>query len=189
MAFEENKSDKGTSPEYKEDIPSIHLSHRMDLPSDHPEDFEEVQPFSQTWLWILMGVETVALILPLIITGQPWYTFLMMAIIMVITLSLLGSLKLQTGINNEGIHYRMTPFHRKDQFIPWSAIDSVQVRQYSPIGEYGGWGIRFGLNGRAYNVKGNMGIQLVKKDGKRILIGTQRPEEAQQRLERIQLTV
>jgi hypothetical protein len=43
--------------------------------------------------------------------------------------------------------------------------------------EYGGWGIRYSWNGIAYNTKGNMGLQIVMNTGKRILIGTQKPEE------------
>ncbi len=189
MASSENEPHSSHDPLYQENFTPLDLSEKPDLPSDDPEDFEEVQPFSQTWLWILMGLETVAILLPLIITSQPWYLYLMTAVIMVLTLSLLGSLKLQTRIDEEGIHYRMTPFHWKDQLIPWSDIDSVEVRQYSPIKEYGGWGIRFGRNGRAYNVTGNMGIQVVKKNGKRILIGTQQAEEAKQRLDQFPMMV
>jgi len=44
--------------------------------------------------------------------------------------------------------------------------------------EFGGWGIRTsGDGGRAYNAYGNMGVQLVLTDGKRVLVGTQRAEE------------
>ena len=57
--------------------------------------------------------------------------------------------------------------------IPWKDIEECYVRQYSPLREYGCWGIRFGLNGKAYNVKGNKGIQVKLKSGKKILFGTQ----------------
>ncbi len=43
--------------------------------------------------------------------------------------------------------------------------------------EYGGWGIRYGMKGMAYNVSGNRGVQLEFETGKRLLIGSQRPEE------------
>jgi hypothetical protein len=43
--------------------------------------------------------------------------------------------------------------------------------------EYGGWGVRgFGSN-RAYNMRGDQGVQLDLVDGSRVLIGTQRPGE------------
>ena len=62
--------------------------------------------------------------------------------------------------------------------IPVDAIRSCTARRYRPILEYGGWGYRWGRGGsRAYNVRGNRGVQIVLQDGKTILIGSQRPEE------------
>jgi len=51
------------------------------------------------------------------------------------------------------------------------------VLTYSPISDYGGWGIRYGSIGKAYNVSGNRGVQLELLNGERILIGSQKPEE------------
>jgi hypothetical protein len=50
--------------------------------------------------------------------------------------------------------------------------------------EYGGWGIRktFSGKGTAYNVKGKNGLQLVFKNGDRLLIGTQKAEELKETL-------
>ena len=48
------------------------------------------------------------------------------------------------------------------------------VRKYSPIAEFGGWGYRISFNGGpAYNIAGNMGLQIVFVSGKKLLIGTQ----------------
>jgi hypothetical protein len=56
-------------------------------------------------------------------------------------------------------------------------LAEVKVREYRPLAEYGGWGVRgFGKN-RALNVSGNFGLQLVMKDGAKMLIGTQKPQE------------
>jgi hypothetical protein len=102
---------------------------------------------------------------------------------MAMTMAMLGSLKLYTRIDSEGVHFRMTPFHFREKVIYWDEIDQIHVRQYSPIKEYGGWGIRMGgKNGNAFNVRGNYGIQLVRKNGKKILLGTQRPQEAARHL-------
>ena len=51
------------------------------------------------------------------------------------------------------------------------------MRTYNPIREYGGWGIRYGLKSKAYNVHGNHGVQLELLNRKRLLIGSQRSEE------------
>ncbi|MBK7477116.1 MAG: hypothetical protein IPI11_14350 [Haliscomenobacter sp.] len=85
------------------------------------------------------------------------------------------SIKLATSITREGILIRFSPFVKR--FIPWEEVEKAYVRTYRPILEYGGWGIRFGAGGsRAYNISGNQGLQLVLKNGKKILVGTQKTE-------------
>ena len=51
--------------------------------------------------------------------------------------------------------------------------------------DYGGWGIKYGLKGLAYNISGNFGIQLELKSGSKILIGTQKPDEVKKLLDEI----
>ena len=87
------------------------------------------------------------------------------------------SLTLHTRIDRHSIVYRFAPIHRKERLIKWEAVKKIYVRKYKPIAEYGGWGFRLGRSGRAFNTSGNMGLQLVLNDGKKILIGTQEPEE------------
>jgi len=81
----------------------------------------------------------------------------------------------KTEINSSNIKLTIKPFISKQ--IPFSDLESWSVRTYKPIKEYGGWGIRFGRNGTAYNISGNKGLQLVLKNGKKILIGTQKDSE------------
>ena len=162
---------------------------RVELPGEYDTPFQEEQGFDQVWVWALLGIELVVLLIPLILTGQPWWTLLLALGAMVFTMALLASLKLTTRIDSTGVHYRMKPIHWKEQTIPWDEMDQIFVREYSPIREYGGWGIRFGRAGRAYSVKGNHGIQIVKKNGKRILLGTQQPEEASMHLSQHPLLV
>jgi len=101
---------------------------------------------------------------------------------MVFIYGLIFSLKLKTRIDETGIHFRFIPFHFKNKVIPWSTIEKGYIRSYEAISEYGGWGMKGGKlwrksNGVAYNVKGDVGLQLELKNGKKILIGTQRQEE------------
>lgn len=67
--------------------------------------------------------------------------------------------------------------------IDWGNVDSVYIREYRPLKEYGGWGIRDGSSGRAYNVSGDTGLQIIFKDKERLLIGTIKPGEMKQELE------
>jgi hypothetical protein len=85
--------------------------------------------------------------------------------------------RLITQVREDGIYVRFTPFHRAFKKFGWDNIDHLYLREYNPIREYGGWGIRMGPSGRAYNVSGNTGIQLVLKNGGRVLIGTRMSDD------------
>lgn len=64
-------------------------------------------------------------------------------------------------------------YHRR---LALADIASIEAVTYSPLGEYGGWGIKWGLGGMALNARGSRGVRLTLRDGKRILIGSQWPE-------------
>jgi len=85
------------------------------------------------------------------------------------------SLKLITEVRNDGLYIRFFPLSHR--IIPFENIKYCEVRTYRPIKEYGGWGIRYGRKGKAYNVSGNRGVQLKLSEGKPLLIGSQKPEE------------
>lgn len=134
--------------------------------------FTEKQRFTQWWLWLIM-------ILAVAFAFYYEESTLEMAVALIIPIFLFV-LNLETEISKEGISIRFFPFHLKKKFFSWDEIAKAEVREYSPLLEYGGWGIRKGKSGVAYNVKGNMGLQLVLKSGKKILIGTQKTEELKQ---------
>ena len=66
------------------------------------------------------------------------------------------------------------PLYRRR--IARAAIASAEAVTYSPIADYGGWGIKWGRGGIALNARGNRGVQLTLRDGRRVLIGSQKPD-------------
>jgi len=153
--------------------------------------FIEEQRFTQMWLIILlivtMGVPVFMILREFSESdGQDMDVKIGMLVVfgtVILVFGLIFSLKLKTRIDESGIQYRFFPFHVKIRLIAWHEIQEVYVRKYNPISEYGGWGIKGGAlwsksKGVAYNVSGNIGIQLVLKNGKKILIGTQKEKDA-----------
>jgi hypothetical protein len=69
-------------------------------------------------------------------------------------------------------------FGRRTRFrIPLKHVVRAYSRTYHPIREYGGWGIRSAPNqSRAFNMRGDQGVQLVLRSGMRVLIGSQTPD-------------
>lgn len=91
-------------------------------------------------------------------------------------LYLFFSSKLETYITKSGIHVRFFPF-MKFKTYNFDDIKRFKIREYRPLLDYGGWGIRIGPAGRAFNVYGKIGMQIVFKDGGKLLIGTQKPND------------
>ena len=104
-------------------------------------------------------------------------------LIMITLVSLLFlKLKLKTRVDEIGIHYQFYPFHFSFKKIRWTAIEKCYLRKYNAISEFGGWGLKFsffGKNGKSFTTKGTIGLQLKLKNGKKILIGTQKKDELQ----------
>ena len=151
--------------------------------------FEEEQRFTNRWLWLLIsGVSIVSIyalferiVLNNSTLDDPIHdkVLVFIGLIPLLIMYLFYKIKFKTRIDNEGIYYQFYPFHLKEKRIGWNEIDKIYVRKYKPIMEYGGWGIRFKPFKKdiAYNIWGNWGLQIEKSNGKKILLGTQRPED------------
>jgi len=143
--------------------------------------FSEIQKFKQWWIWLLFTFPLFAII-PEIYNNKFNMNDLLGSGIGISLLALIGfllyNLKLKTEITDSGIGYRFNFFHSKMNVIKWEDISECFVRQYKPLWEYGGWGLRYTIrNGKAFNTMGNKGLQIVLKDGSKILIGTQKSDE------------
>lgn len=101
--------------------------------------------------------------------------WLIWAVVTLIDGTLAFGLKLVTEIHPDGICVFFGPLGFPSKRFDWSEIVRLYPRTYRPIAEYGGWGIRWGKSGTAYNLRGNQGLQLELKNGKRFLIGSQDP--------------
>lgn len=86
-------------------------------------------------------------------------------------------MKLEVWIDQAGIHYRFFPMIVKERLVSFSEIKKYEIRKYSPIADYGGWGTKKSFRwGKAYNVSGNIGLQLYLNNGRKVLFGTQKPQ-------------
>lgn len=152
--------------------------------------FQETQSFRNTWMFfIILGIAIFA-----------WYNAIQQFFYgveigsnpasdleMVILLTLFGVIlpvlfyinKLETRVYEDGIYIRYYPFHLSYKKYSFEDIKNYKSITYSALKEYGGWGIRYKLRGKtkAYNVSGNNGVMLEFKDGKNLLIGSQKADE------------
>ena len=132
--------------------------------------FEENQSFAPVVI-VLMLASIVAMCLPpMPPSGR---------IVPIAVMLLIGNLLFEkTVVTNE--HVRVQFGYLVPLYVRTIALDDVTQAStvtYSPIGEYGGWGIR-GFGSRvALNARGNRGVLLTLQNRGTVLIGSQRPEE------------
>ncbi len=151
--------------------------------------FVEEQRFNQLWLYLILAIPFISLVQPYIFNldgfvsnDKETLTGVSISLVaMVIVTLLILSIRLRTKIDEKGVYYQFYPINLNEKFIPWSDISRCYIRKYNPILEYGGWGYKmspFG-RGRVLNVKGNKGIQFEFKNGKKLLLGTQKEVEVE----------
>ena len=153
--------------------------------------FKEEQRFTQKWILLLLAISGLIPVLIIFISYLKQKNqqdlsniFVTISITMLVS-AVIFLFKLSTRIDQEGIHYQFFPFHFKFRRIAWDEIEKAYVRKYDAITEFGGWGLKGGFfwkksKGVAINVSGDIGVQLVLKNGKKILIGTNQEEQAKQ---------
>jgi len=155
--------------------------------------FREEQQFRQWW-WIvlILGATIPAMVMCIYALYQqtvrgiqvgdsPAPNGVLVIVFVFLCIMLWGyfSLKLEVWIDQDGIHYRFFPLISKKRLISKVEIQRFEIRKYKPIIEYGGWGVRRGFGRkwqRAYNVSGNIGLQLYLTNGKKVLFGTQKSQ-------------
>lgn len=152
--------------------------------------FEEKQKFNQWWLWLLLLGLTGFIAYKIFIEkdyGNGSKTIgIIVLILMFSLLVLFNFINLKTRVYSDRIEVKFFPFINHWKKYSFKSIEKMEVIQYNPILDYGGWGIRLG----AYNISGNKGLKIYyKKKSYRdsILIGTQKPEELAKIIKNIQL--
>jgi len=147
--------------------------------------FQEEQRFTQWWLWLLMGG---ILLIPIygivqqIVFKEPFGDNPMSDLgLIIFFIAMLGfcyffwMLQLRTIISKDEITINFPPLAKKR--ILWSEIEKAEIVKYNP---FIGYGLRIWTPyGTVYNVKGNRGLFLILKNGKKYMIGTQRHREVE----------
>ena len=159
-----------------------------------PSLFHEEQRPRQWWIWVVVlavAGMTWWTFVRQIILGEPvgeeplptwaaWALFLIIGVGMpLVTLSL----RLVLDVTAEQVTIRFAPITRR--VIPIAEIEAAEARTYDPIKEYGGWGIKgWSRRNMAYNMSGNRGVELTLRDGRQVMLGSQRADELARAVER-----
>ena len=135
--------------------------------------FEENQKFTQWWLWVIL------LSFPIMSFGpfdenEININYVLIGFMLPLIFYLF---ELRIKVSAEGLHYQFFPFHLNAHIIKLDDIEKHKAMEYSPLKEYGGWGIKYGFKGKAYNVSGNKGVKIFLKNGLNIMFGSQKHKD------------
>ena len=156
--------------------------------------FKEEQKFGSMPLYLGMGLIYASTIIIFVfamysqfVLNEPWgdkpisdkgllLTFILVMAVLVASAYMLFGSKLVVQVTHQSIFIAFWPYFTKPKIYLGKDIDRFEIRKYKPIKEYGGWGVKQGKKsiGKAFNVSGNIGLQLYLKNGRKVLIGTQR---------------
>jgi hypothetical protein len=153
--------------------------------------FREVQTFSSTLRWLLVILMAVSFAIFAIALWEtvtnpettnalvPTLLSIFAMAIPIAAVALIFVTRLETEVRTDALYVRLYPLHIRYRIFAPRDLAEHYSRTYKPIREYGGWGIRcsFTGKGRAYNISGNQGVQLVLTNGRKLLIGSQKPDE------------
>jgi hypothetical protein len=149
--------------------------------------YHEEQHFRQWWVWVLVAAPAALawwLFVEQIIRAKPlgqnpapdWLVWLIWLLIGIGLPLFFGRMTLVVELTAEQLLIRYRPFSRR--VIPLDEVVRVQARTYNAVKEYGGWGVKgWSKEKMAYNVSGNRGAELTLKDGRQVMIGSQRADE------------
>lgn len=168
--------------------------------------FSEEQRHNQWWLWVIPGAAMLAVVVPfsygiyvqeamnkpfgenpmstegLIVTGIS--SVLMMLIIFFVR----GKTKLKTKITSRGVWYSYPPLFRRGEWISPEEIVRYEIRTIRAIREFGGYGMkRKHKYGKTFIVAGNTALQLNLKNGKKLLLGTQKKQAIAHAMEKLMM--
>jgi hypothetical protein len=98
--------------------------------------------------------------------------------------SLLYLVKMGTRIENGKLKIKFFPFHLNFTEVKISDTKKVEKTEFGYL-TYGGIGIRWTLNTKAYITKPGKGIKLTREQSKNLVIGSERPDKLKNKLENI----
>lgn len=158
----------------------------------HPY-YEEEQRFTNVrWLWLVL---TLIILLPLLLTfndrgmnQQEMITILLSTLLASVpVVAILLYSKLQLRIDDVGIHYKFFPGVWKWKTILKTEIESFEFSAMKSLLEKWECGYHRNLfsNSIRMNITGKNFLRMKLKDGRKIKIGSENPEEMERALKRL----
>lgn len=66
--------------------------------------------------------------------------------------------------------------------VRYDDIEALESVKYHPLAEFGGWGVRFSGNKRAWTARGDKAVVLHMADGILLYVGSDKPQRLEERI-------
>ncbi len=130
---------------------------------------ERQNPSWMNGLWIALSVGIIGLAFLVAPDLGGWSA--LVGIAGTIPLTLLGGLQAQVSPEMVRVTWGAAGY-RLYRALP-SELEIVQARDFSPLADFGGWGIRYGRNKTwGFFLRGSRGVFVQKRSGRRVLLGS-----------------
>jgi hypothetical protein len=126
-------------------------------------------------------VTLLSVVLPLVMVvsavfawfDEPWAGLLLL-VVGVAFITMYGGLR--TLVTQEAVTVRLGFLGIRVLRLPVSEVIAAELHEFTPLGDFGGYGIRFGRGMTAYFMRGTRGVKLTTVSGRKYLIGSDRAE-------------
>lgn len=156
--------------------------------------FKETQKFTQLWVWaILISIGLVLLfeVYSQIIEKDNFgsnpisnWGLIISTILYFILLYFFYNIRLVTDINEQSIKVNFIPFFNSE--YKWEQISKINIKPYSAIKNFGGYGIRHNFKGTTGLILGGKyGLEIELISGEKIFISTQKDKELREIINKI----
>lgn len=141
------------------------------------------------WYWFLfMAVLNIPFVYGLVkqlILNKPWGNnpmsdtgLIILAAFIFLFSAFMLIIKQEIIITKQGVFTRLFPLKTKPKLYSWEKIDKAAIKKYSLLQNRFGWGFKIGMNGSTtFNMRGNIGLELILNNGHKVIIGTFNPQE------------
>ncbi len=155
--------------------------------SDSPVIYEEKQTLNLGLLWLPVLTSMLMIwygFYHQIIKGKPVGTRpapdAMLVVLFIIFGLLFPYLILKTAlilqVRPDGFYFRYYPFHLRYHKISWLEIKEVELINFSPVRDFGGYGIKYARGAKVYVARGNKGLKITLATDRKLIFSSNHPE-------------
>ncbi len=140
---------------------------------------KDKQRYNAPAVLILEGLLFTALLIALFMRGlpgandpMPWWLPPACLAVIGIALYYYSRLKLVISITEEGIRWKLSPWHTRKDRVKWADVEAYEFIQTPEAARWSGWDVHYNTLEENYTLCGRNGLRLVLRNGRDLFLGS-----------------